>query len=68
MYQIQDAKKGKYHVKVKYYSSNNIRSKARSKVYATIYENWGKSNESVTRKVVTLKDRKEKQAIVTVKR
>ena len=67
MYQIQDAKKGQYHVKVKYYSSNNVRSNTRSKVYATIYENWGKPNESVTKKVVMLRDRKEKQSIITVK-
>ncbi len=67
MYRIQDAKRGRYHVKVKYFSSNQIRGKTRSKVYATIYKNWGKADETVTKKVIMLRDRKEKQSVMTVK-
>ncbi len=59
MYTLKTAKKGKYTIRAKYYSSNRNRASARTKVYATIYENWGKKNEKVTKKVISLKDNKE---------
>lgn len=67
MYLINKAKKGKYKVVAKYYSSDRNRASTRTKVYATIYENWGKPNEKITRKVVSLKDNKEMHDIMEVK-
>ena len=67
MYVIQDAKEGEYDVKVKYFSSDRNRTSTRTKVYATIYKNWGKKNESVSTKIVTLKGNKEMHDVVTVK-
>ncbi|GAA4114868.1 hypothetical protein GCM10022393_14720 [Aquimarina addita] len=66
MYILQDAKKGEYEVKVKYFASNRNRTSTRTKVYATIYKNWGKKNESARTKVITLEDNKEMHNILTV--
>lgn len=66
MYILQDAKKGKYKVRVKYFSSDRNRTSTRTKIYATIYKNWGKKNESAITKVVTLEDNKQMHDIITV--
>lgn len=66
MYILNTAKKGTYEVKVNYYSSNNNRNSTRTKIYATIYKNWGKENEEVIKKVVTLKEGKEMQDILAL--
>ncbi|MCP4441208.1 MAG: VWA domain-containing protein [Aureispira sp.] len=60
------APKGKYKIKAKYYSNNSSRTSAPTKVYATIYKNRGKANESVVRKVVELKGNKDIEDILTV--
>lgn len=60
------APKGKYNIKAKYYSNNSNRTSAPTKVYATIYKNRGKANESVVRKVVTLKGNEDIEEIITV--
>ncbi len=67
MYLLNDAKKGNYKIKAKYFSSDANRTSTRTKVYATIYENWGKDNEKITRKVVSLKDGKEMHEIMELK-
>jgi tetratricopeptide (TPR) repeat protein len=54
---------GIYKVSVHYYSDVINRASTRSQVYIVIYENWGKKNEKVSRKVVSLKDRQESQEI-----
>jgi tetratricopeptide (TPR) repeat protein len=66
MYILPDAKSGNYNVKVKYFSSDRNRATTRTKVYATIYQNWGKENESVKTQVVSLADKKEMHDIVTI--
>lgn len=58
------APKGKYTVKAKYYSNNSSRTSAPTKVYATIYKNRGKTDESVVRKVVTLTGNNEIEEIL----
>jgi hypothetical protein len=63
MYVLKDAPAGAYHVRVKFYSTNRQRASARTKVYATIYRNWNRPTETVTRKVVTLVDGKEFQDV-----
>ncbi len=67
MYIIQNARKGKYKVKAKYYSSDRNRASTRTKVYAVIYENWGKANEKITKKVVSLVDNKDMHDIINLK-
>ncbi len=67
MYTLEKAKYGIYKIRVKYYSSNRNRVSSRTKVYAVIYENRGKENEKVTRKVVTLSDNKEMHDIYKIK-
>jgi hypothetical protein len=54
MFLLKDAIPGQYVVHVKYYSTDQQRASARTKVYVTIYEAWGRKTERVTRKVVTL--------------
>jgi len=63
MYVLKKAPPGQYHVRVKFYSTNRNRASARTKVYATVYRNWNRPTETVTRKVVTLVDGKEFQDV-----
>jgi tetratricopeptide (TPR) repeat protein len=66
MYTLKKAIPGKYKIKAKYYSSDRNRASTRTKVYATIYENWGKKNEKVTRKIIALNDDAEMHDLLTV--
>ncbi len=68
MYTLPKAKAGVFQVRAKYYASNANRLSARTKVYATVYEDWGRTNERVTRKVVSLEYGKEQHDILKVKR
>jgi hypothetical protein len=63
MYVLKEAPRGQYHVRVKFYSSDRNRASARTKVYATVYRDWNRPTETVTRKVVTLVDGKEFQDV-----
>jgi len=66
MYTLAKAVRGRYRVRVKFYSSNRNRASARTKVYATICENWGRPTERVTRKVIPLVEGKEFRDVGTV--
>jgi len=66
MYSIGKARRGKYTVKANYYGSDTNRTTARSKVYLTIYENFGEKNERVSRKTVSLSRGKEMREVATV--
>ena len=66
MFRLDKAVPGKYDIRVKYFSSDANRTGTRTKVYATVYENWGAPNERVDRKVVTLQSGKEMHNIATV--
>jgi len=63
MYVLKEAPKGEYHVRVKFFATNRSRASARTKVYVTVYRNWSRPTETVTRKVVTLIDGKEFQDV-----
>jgi hypothetical protein len=54
MYVLKKAPRGKYTVRAKYFASDASRASTRSKVYATVYRNWGTDRETVEHKVVTL--------------
>jgi tetratricopeptide (TPR) repeat protein len=66
MYLLPSARSGRYRVKVKYFASDANRASARTKIYATLYENWGTKREKRTQKVVTLKYGKEMHDIATL--
>jgi tetratricopeptide (TPR) repeat protein len=68
MYVLRDAPNGRYDVRAHYFASDTNRASARTKVYATVFENWGEKDEKVTEKVVTLEAGKEYHAIATVER
>lgn len=54
MYTIKKAPNGEYDLLVKYFSTNANRAGMRSKVYLTIYRDFGTGSESVVRKVVNI--------------
>jgi tetratricopeptide (TPR) repeat protein len=68
MYVLRDAPKGRYDIRAHYYASDANRASARTKVYATVFENWGTKQEKVTEKVVTLETGKESHPIATIQR
>lgn len=55
MYVLKKAPKGKYSVLLDYYSDSGTQTASKAKAYIDIYRNWGRKNESVTRKVVQLR-------------
>ena len=54
-------------MKAKYFNSNVNRSAAPTKVFVTIYEHRGQTNEKITKEVITLKSNKEMHDIMTLK-
>lgn len=54
MYTIRKAPRGDYDIQVKYFNTNQNRAGMRSKVYLTIYRDFGTGGESVIRKVVNI--------------
>lgn len=66
MYTLARAPRGTYQVRAHYFASDANRASARSKIYATIYRNWGTPDEKVTREVVTLAYGKDKHDLATV--
>jgi Mg-chelatase subunit ChlD len=67
MYTIERARRGKYKIFAHYFASNSNRLSTRTKVYATIYENFGTPQEKVTRKTVPLRDGKDVHDLAVVK-
>ena len=68
MFVLRDAVPGEYAAEAHYYAGDATRLGARSKVYVTLYEDWGRKNERVTRKTVTLGGKGERQRIAVVTR
>jgi tetratricopeptide (TPR) repeat protein len=68
MYVLRDAPKGRYDIRAHYFALDRNRASARTKVYATVFENWGTKNEKVSEKVVALETGKEFHAIAMVDR
>jgi hypothetical protein len=67
MYVLTNALPGDYKIYVHYFSSNRNRAGTRTRVLATVYENWGKPNERVSRRVLELDENKEDHGIAVVK-
>jgi hypothetical protein len=66
MFLLPKAQPGEYSVFAHYYASNRNRASARSKVYAAVYYNWGRANERVVKKTVTLEYNKNVHPIETI--
>ncbi len=66
MYVLNKVKSGKYTIKANYYGSDANRTQARSKVYVTVYENFGTPRDSVSRKTVLLSRNKEMRELTAV--
>jgi len=67
MYTLSNAKPGTYHIKAKYFASDANRASTRTKVSATIIQNWGTEQERILHKTVTLRYGKEMHEILTIK-
>ncbi len=67
MYMIKKAVRGKYKIRVKYFASDQNRASTRTRVFVSIYQNWGTSKEKVIRKAVTLDTGKSMHDLATVK-
>jgi len=67
MYTLVNAPDGPYSIKVNYFGRNRNRASTRTKVFVTVYQDWGTSREEVIRRTVTLGDEKEMRDVVTVK-
>ncbi|MDF1663071.1 MAG: hypothetical protein P1V97_14955, partial [Planctomycetota bacterium] len=67
MYLSKNPERGVFKISAKYYSSNRNRAGTRTKVYATIYRNWGTDKEEVFSKVITLKDGKEMHDVAFIR-
>ncbi|MEN8216781.1 MAG: hypothetical protein ABFS56_10480 [Pseudomonadota bacterium] len=67
MYTLANAKPGIYRIKAKYFASNANRASTRTKVSATIIQNWGTEQERILHKTVTLRYGKEMHEILTIK-
>ncbi|MCO6459641.1 MAG: VWA domain-containing protein [Pirellulaceae bacterium] len=66
MYTIRSAPRGKYSVRANYYATDNNRTGVRTKVYVTVYQQYGSKSEAVSRHVVPLVGDKEKRDVVSV--
>jgi hypothetical protein len=66
MYVLQKAPSGKYRISVHNYSENNNRTGVRTTIYTTIYRNWGKAGEKLTRKKVVLQKVKELDQLLEI--
>ena len=66
MYFNVKAPQGKYDVKVNYFAQDSNRIEFRSKVYVTVYRNFGRPNELVTRETVSLKNVGGKETVSTI--
>ena len=63
MYTLQNVKKGRYRIFVHYFASDQNRASVRSKVYASLYRDWGTDRERVERRVLTLETGKDRHDI-----
>jgi tetratricopeptide (TPR) repeat protein len=66
MYFNVKAPKGKYDVKVNYFAQDANRIEFRSKVYVTVYRNFGRPDELVTRETISLKNVGGKETVSTI--
>jgi hypothetical protein len=66
MYYIPRMRRGTYDIRAHYFASNRNRLSTRTKVYVTIFRDFGTAQEQVSRKVVTLEDGKDVHPIAKI--
>lgn len=66
MYTLPNAKHGNYKILANYFGTDANRTNVRSKVYITVYEDFGGKRERISKKTITLSDQKEKRELTTV--
>jgi hypothetical protein len=66
MYYIPRMRRGHYDIRAHYYASNRNRLSTRTKVYVTIFRDFGTPQEQVSREVVTLEDGKDVHPIARI--
>jgi hypothetical protein len=66
MYVMPKAAKGNFNVFAHYFAQDRNRTSARTKVYVTMFENWGTANERMTEKVVMLEMGKQRHPIANL--
>ncbi len=64
MFWLPRAKPGRYQVKINYFGSDNLRTNMRSKVHVTVYRNFGTTEQTMTRKTISLGRAKEKRTVM----
>jgi len=64
MFWLPNAEDGTYRVAVNYYNADNLRTGMRSKVYVTVYRNFGRKNQTISRKTVSLGRKADKQTVL----
>jgi len=68
LFVIEDGVKGAYDVRVKYFASDATRMSTRTRVLVTIYEDWGRPTERMTRRMVTLASGQQMHPLATIHR
>lgn len=66
MYTLPKAKPGSYKIMANYFGSDANRTQVRTKVYITVYKDFGSKREQLEKKTITLSDQKEKRELTTV--
>jgi hypothetical protein len=66
MYYIPRMRRGHYDIRAHYFASNRNRLSTRTKVYVTIFRDFGTAQEQVSREVVTLEDGKDVHPIARI--
>lgn len=54
MYVLKRARRGQYKIKLNFYRMNFSKTASKAKAYVEIYQNWGRKNEKLTKKVVDI--------------
>ncbi len=68
MYTLPSAKAGEYQLLANYFGSDANRTGVRSRVFVTVYRNYGDPHrQSIEKKTITLSEQKEKRELMTVK-
>ncbi len=65
-YILPHAPAGAYHIRAHYFAGDANRASARTKVYATIYQNWATPEERLSRKAVSLPNTRDVQDLATL--
>ena len=68
LFLIEEGAKGAYDIRVKYFASDAARMSTRTRVLVTIYEDWGRPTERMTRRMVTLASGREMHPLATIER